>query len=84
MHSHSVVSLLQVVVTVTRILSFSEDDSSSGKAQAKAILDALHEWNLDQVQIMCCDITSSNTKHLHGACVLLEQRHEREPLLFAC
>ena len=29
-------------------------DSSSEKAQAKAVLDALHDWNLDdQVQIMC-------------------------------
>ena len=60
-------------------------DSTSGKAQAKAVLDALHDWNLDdQVQIMCCDITASNTRHLNGACVLLEQRLERELLLFAC
>ena len=58
-------------------------DSSSGKAQAKAILDALHDWNLDQVQIMCCDTTASNTGHLNGACILLVQRLERELLLFA-
>ena len=59
--------------------------SSSGKAQAKAVLDALHDWNLnDQVQIMCCDITASNTRNLNGPCVLLEQRLERELLLFAC
>ena len=58
--------------------------SSSGKAQAKAVLDALHDWNLhDQVQIMCCDTTASNTGHLNGACALLEQRLERELLLFA-
>ena len=60
-------------------------DSSSGKAQAKAVLDALQDWNLDdQVQIMCCDTTASNTGRLYGACVLLEQRLERELLLFAC
>ena len=51
---------------------------SSGKAQAKAVLDALHDWNLnDKAQIMCCDTTASNTGRLNGACVLLEQRLER-------
>ena len=60
-------------------------DSSSGKAQAKAVLYALHDWNLDdQVQIMCCDTTASNTGRLNGASVLLEQRLERDLLLFAC
>ena len=55
------------------------------EAQAKAVFDALHDWNLDdQVQIMFCDTTASNTGHLNGACVLLEQRLERELLLFAC
>ena len=59
--------------------------SSSGKAQANAILDALHDWNPDdQVQIMCCDSTASNTGRLNGACILLAQRLERELLLFAC
>ena len=60
-------------------------DSSSGKAQAKAVLDALHDWNLDdQVQIICCDTIASITEHLNGAGLLLEQRLERELLLFAC
>ena len=60
-------------------------ESTPGKAQANTVLDALHDWNLDdQVQIMCCDTTVSNTRLLIGACVLLEQRLERELLLFAC
>ena len=60
-------------------------DSSSGKAQAKTVLDALHDRNLvDQAQIMCCDTTASNTGHLNGACVLLERKLERELLLFTC
>ena len=59
-------------------------DCSSGKAQAKAVLHVLHDWNLDdQVQIMCCDTTASNKERLIGACVLLEQRLEKEMLLFA-
>ena len=67
------------------LLAVPKQDSSSGKAQTKAVLDALHDWNLDdQVQIMCCDTTASNTGRLNGACVLLEQRLEKELLLFAC
>ena len=67
------------------LLAVPKLDSSSGNAQAKAVLDALHDWNLDdQVQIMCCDTTASNTGRLNGDCVLLEQRLERELLLFAC
>ena len=67
------------------LLAVSKLDNSSGKAQAKAVLDALDDWNLDdQVQIMGCEITASNTGSLNGACILLEQRLERELLLFAC
>lgn len=33
---------------------------------------------------MCCDITASNTGRLNGACVLLEQKLERELVLFDC
>ena len=57
------------------LLAVPKLDGSSEKAQAKAVLAALHDWNLDdQVQIMCCDTTASNTGHLNGACILLEQR----------
>ena len=67
------------------LLAVPKLDSSSGKGKAKAILDVLHFWNLDdQVQIMCCDTTASNTGCLNRACVLLEQRLETELLLFPC
>ena len=67
------------------LLAVPKLDSSSGKAQAKAVLGALHDWNLDdQVQITCCDTTASNTGRLNGACILLEQKLERELLVFAC
>ena len=60
------------------LLAVPKLDSSSRKAQAKAVLDALHDWNLDdQVEIMCCNTTASNTGRLNGACVLLKQRLER-------
>lgn len=68
-----------------QLLAVPKLESSSGQDQARAVLDALYDWNLDdKVQIMCCDTTASNTGRLKGACVLLEQKLERELLLFAC
>ncbi|XP_036340150.1 uncharacterized protein LOC118749456 [Rhagoletis pomonella] len=68
-----------------QLLAVPKLESSSGKEQAKAVSNALNDWNLkDKVQIMCCDTTASNTGRLKGACVLLEQALERELLLFAC
>lgn len=68
-----------------QLLAVPKIDSTSGKDQAKAILNALYEWNLnDKVEIMCCDTTASNTGRLNGACVLLEQKLGKELLLFAC
>lgn len=68
-----------------QLLAVPKLESSSGQDQAKAVLNALHDWNIDdKVQIMCCDTTASNTGRLKGACVLLEQRLDRELLLFAC
>lgn len=68
-----------------QLLAVPKLDSSTGKDQAEAVFNALSDWNLnDKVQIMCCDTTASNTGRLNGACVLLEQKLERELLLFAC
>lgn len=68
-----------------QLLAVPKLESSSGQDQAKAVLNALYDWNLeDKVQIMCCDTTASNTGRLKGACVLLEQKLDRELLLFAC
>ena len=68
-----------------QLLAVPKLERSSGKNQAQAVSNALHDWNLtDNVQIMCCDTTASNTGRLNDACVLLEQNLERELLLFAC
>lgn len=68
-----------------QLLAVPKLESSSGKDQAKAVSNALYDWNLiDKVQIMCCDTTASNTGRLNGACVLLEQKLEKELLFFAC
>lgn len=68
-----------------QLLAVPKIESSSGKDQAKAISNALFDWNLnDKVQIMCCDTTASNTGRFNGACALLEQKLETELLFFAC
>lgn len=60
-------------------------DNSSGKEQAQAVWNAITNWNLeDKVQILCCDTTASNTGRINGACVLLEQKFDRDLLIFAC
>ncbi|CAH1647379.1 unnamed protein product [Spodoptera littoralis] len=60
-------------------------DNSTGSEQAEAIRNAVTDWNLeDKVQILCCDTTASNTGRINGACVLLEQKFNREMLIFGC
>jgi len=60
-------------------------DSYTGKEQAQAVWNAIIDWDFkEKVQILCCDTTASNTGRLNGACILLEQKLERELLIFAC
>nr|CAH7757043.1 unnamed protein product [Callosobruchus chinensis] len=60
-------------------------ENSSGKGQAQAVWNAILSWNLeDKVQIFCWDTTPSNTGRIEGACVLLEQKLERDILVFGC
>jgi len=60
-------------------------ESSLGSEQAQAVWNAIVDWNLeDNVQILCCDTTASNTGNINGACVLLEQKLNRKMLIFAC
>lgn len=60
-------------------------ENSSGSEQAQAVWNAIVDWNLeDKAQILCCDTTASNTGRINGACVLLEQKLNREMLIFAC
>jgi hypothetical protein len=50
-----------------QLLAVPNLDSSSDKDQAKDVLNALHDWNLnDNVQIMCYDTTASNTGYLNA------------------
>ncbi|KAG8234957.1 hypothetical protein J437_LFUL009153 [Ladona fulva] len=59
-------------------------ESSSGSGQAQAVWNAIVDWNLkDKGQIFCCDTTASNTCYINGTCVLLEQKLNRNMLIFA-
>lgn len=79
---------LPIIITFgnkEQILAVPKLKNSSGTEQAEAVSKALTDWDLrDKVQIMCCDTTASNTGPFNGACILLEQKLERELILFAC
>src|SRR6218665_3067502 len=56
-----------------------------GEAQATAVAQLLQEWGVvDRVSAMCFDTTASSTGHRNGACVLLEQKLEKDLLHLAC
>lgn len=59
--------------------------SSSGNDQATAVYDLLEEYGLcDKVQAFCCDTISTNTGRFKGACIILEQKLERDILYLLC
>jgi hypothetical protein len=59
--------------------------SCTGSEVSSAVYDILLEWSLeDKIQAMVVDTTASNTGRLNGACILLEQKLERQLLLLAC
>lgn len=79
---------LPIVITYDdkeQLIAVPKLDNSTGVEQAQAVWNAIIDWNLeDKVQILCCDTTASNTGRINGACVLLEQKLDREMIIFAC
>ncbi|KAL4150130.1 hypothetical protein QTP88_003964 [Uroleucon formosanum] len=70
---------------IEQLLGVPELISGTGENQATAVYQALENWSLtDNVQSLCCDTTASNTGRLKGACILLEQKLEREILYLLC
>lgn len=68
-----------------QLLAVPRLESSTGREQAQAVWNAIADWNLeDKVQILCCATTASNTGRVNGACTLIEQRLNREVIIFAC
>ncbi|GBP64579.1 hypothetical protein EVAR_32737_1 [Eumeta japonica] len=67
-----------------QLIAVQKLDNFSGSEQAQAVWNAVTDWNLeDKVQILCYDTTASNTGRINGACVLLEQKFNRDVLIFA-
>ncbi|GBN03851.1 hypothetical protein AVEN_72597-1 [Araneus ventricosus] len=59
--------------------------NATGKEKEHAVWIELTHWCLEtNVQILCSDTNASNTGRLNGACILLEQKLNREMLFFPC
>ena len=59
--------------------------SGTRDGQATAVAKVLQEWDIvNRVCAMCFDMTSTNTGHRNGSCVLLEQKLENDLLYLAC
>ena len=66
-------------VGIHQLLSVSKLSSGTGEASASAAYDAAEAWKIiDQVKCMCFDTTSVNTGHRNGACILLEQKLDKD------
>ena len=70
---------------VTQLLHIAKLPSGTGAAMANAVVDALEEWNItDRIVGMSFDTTASNTGRTNGACVIMQQKLEKNLLAFAC
>jgi hypothetical protein len=57
----------------------------TGEAQAEAVFSLTEKWDLvDRVRSMFFDTTPSNTGHANGACVLLQQKLQKNLISLAC
>ena len=85
---NELVDRLPVIVSgagVDQLLGVPKLHVGSGESQASAVVRLLEEWRVvDNVKGMCFDTTSTNTGHRNGACVLIEQKLQKNLLHFAC
>ncbi|KAL4088950.1 hypothetical protein QTP88_024028 [Uroleucon formosanum] len=82
------VDRLPVVATapgLEQLLGVPALSSGTGLEISSAVYDNLQDWALlDKIQAFVVDTTASNTGRLNGACILLEQKLNRNILLLAC
>jgi hypothetical protein len=82
------VDRLPVVATtpdIEQLLGVPALTSCTGSEVSSAVYDILLNWSLrDKVQAKVVDTTASNTGRINGACILLEQKLDRQLLLLAC
>ena len=83
-----VVDRLPVLVSgvgVDQLLGVPKLSSGTGEASASAVYEAAMAWNItNQVKCMCFDTTSVNTRPRNGACILLEQKMDKDMLWCPC
>ena len=86
--SKEIVDRLPVLVSgvgVDQLLAVPKLLSGTGEASAAAVYEAVVAWNIcDQVKCMCFDTTVVNSGPRNGACILLEQKLDKDMLWCAC
>lgn len=82
------VDRLPVIITapkVEQLLGVPQLSSGKGNEICSAVYNTLNDWCLlDKVEAFVFDTTASNSGRLNGACILLEQKLNRNILFFAC
>ena len=86
--SREKVDRLPIIVSgqgVDQLLNVPKLSAGTGEASAAAVYESVVAWNIcQQVKGMCFDTTSVNSGIRAGACILLEQKMEKDLLWFAC
>lgn len=85
---HETVDRLPILVSglgVDQLLGVPKLCRGTGEAYASAVHDTILSWNLsDKIKCLCFDTTAVNTGLKAGACILLEQKMEKDFLWLAC
>ncbi|GBP08757.1 hypothetical protein EVAR_69905_1 [Eumeta japonica] len=85
---HETVDRLPILVSgqgIDQLLSVPKLDRGTGEACASAVHGTILEWGLsDKVKCMCFDTTAVNLGLRNGACILMEQKMEKDMLWLAC
>ncbi|CAH2101755.1 unnamed protein product [Euphydryas editha] len=79
---HKTVDRLPILVSgqgVNQLLAVPKLSNGTGKASASAVYVTIVSWNLsDKIKCFCFDTTAVNTVLRAGACILLEQKMEKD------
>ena len=69
---------------VTKLLGVPKLPSGTGDPQVAAVFQVVADWKLtDSIQLMSFDTTASNTGIKAGACVLLQQKLQKQLISLA-
>lgn len=85
---HQTVDRLPILVSgqgVDQLLAVPKLDRGTGEACASAVYETVTSWNLeDNIKCLCFDTTAVNTGLRNGACIMLEQKMQKDMLWLAC